>query len=105
MKAKNFHRAAFFYLRALIASLLCLSAGVFTILAFGLAPQPNDKEKTTRQAFSSGAIKIDKYPAEPPPLSSRRTRPIKYSGPPQQLTPVSPVRTIKLRDMTPIDPD
>jgi hypothetical protein len=99
MKTKNVQRSAFVILRVLIASLLCLTAGMLALLALGGLPQPGQR------SGSGGAIKLDKYPAEPPPVGKRRSAAVQYSGAPQQLTPVTPVRTRKLRDMAPIDPE
>ena len=95
MKAKNVGRSAFVILRALIASLLCLTAGMVALFALGTLPQ---------RFTGGGAIKLDKYPAEPPSVSSQRSA-VRYRGAPQQLTPVTPVRTRKLRDTAPIDPE
>ncbi|MGI8480607.1 MAG: hypothetical protein ACR2MF_00820, partial [Chthoniobacterales bacterium] len=123
MKTKN-SRRAFFNLRALFASLLCLTAGMLTLFAFGVAQQPDDKRQTTiparwltrlastlgiqspaERSPSGGAIKLDKYPAEPPQATSQAAPALPYSGPPRDLGPVTPVRTGKLRDMAPIDPE
>src|SRR5207244_9739240 len=57
------------------------------------------------QRSSGGAVKLDKYPAEPPSVRPQTSAAVPYSGPPQQLTPITPVRTGKLRDMAPIDPE
>src|ERR1700704_1118672 len=123
MKIKNVRRTAFFNLRLLIASLLCLTAGMLTLLAFAGTQQRDNNRQTTsssrwltrlastlgisspskRFSTSSGAIKLDKYPAEPPSASSQRSA-VRYRGAPQHLTPVTPVRTRKLRDTAPIDP-
>ena len=49
MKIKNFGRAAFFNVRVLVASLLCLAAGMFALLAFvSIAQRPDNKRETTR---------------------------------------------------------
>ena len=126
MKIKNFRCAAFSNLRALIASLLCLTAGMLTLLAFvSVAQQPDNNRQTTnssrwltrlastlgiaspsqRSATSGGAVKLDKNPAERPPVTSQTAPAIPYSGPPRDLRPVTAVRTGKLRDMPPIDPE
>lgn len=120
MKIRNFRRAAFFNLRLLAASLLCLAAGMLGLFAFvPLAPQPDNSTTSpsrwlTRLASTlgisspgsgGGAIKTDKVPAERPQLPSQTARAIPYSGPPQGLSPVSAVRTGKLRNMPPIDPE
>jgi hypothetical protein len=96
MKTKNVRRSAFAILRALIASLLCLTAGMLALFAFGALPQ---------RSTGGGAVMLDKYPTEPPKVTTTKARPIRYSGAPQQLTPVTPVRTQKLRDTAPIDPE
>jgi hypothetical protein len=120
MKMKNNRRSAFVILRALISSLLCLAAGM--LILFALVPLAQTQTTSssgwmTRLASTlgidspanrfanGGAIKLDKYPAEPPSLRQKRPAVVPYSGPPQTLTPVTPVRTRKLRDMAPIDPD
>src|SRR5437868_1816311 len=95
MKTKNVRRSAFIILRALIASLLCLTAVMLAVFALGALPQ---------RSAGGGAIKLDKYPAEPSAVRSQR-KAVRYKGAPQQLTPVNPVRTQKLRDTAPIDPD
>jgi hypothetical protein len=126
MKIKNLRRAAFFNLRVLIASFLCLTAGMLTLFAFVLvAQQPDNKRQATdssrwlrrlaftlgiaspsqRSATSGGAVKLDKNPAEPPPVTSQTAPAIPYSGPPLDLRPVQAVRTGKLLDMPPIDPE
>ena len=99
MKTKNVQRSAFVILRVLIASLLCLTAGMLSLFALGALPQPGQR------SASGGAVKLDKYPAEPPQVTSRAARAIPYSGPPRDLRPVSAVRTGKLRYMRPIDPE
>ena len=124
MKMKNFHRAAFFNLRALIASLLCLTAGMLTLFALAPAQPPANNTQTTassgwltrlastlgmespsQRSASGGAIKLDKNPAERAPVPAQTAPPIPYSGPPVDLRPVNAVRTGKLRDMPPIDPE
>ena len=120
MKIKKFRRAAFFNLRALIASLLCLTAVMVTLFAFiPLAQQRDGKGKTTtvsrwltRLASSlgiesrsqrGGAIMVDKDPAERPPGATQP--PVgPYTGPVRDLRPVTAVRSANLRDMPPIDP-
>src|SRR4029077_1479508 len=97
MKTKNVRRSAFVILRALIASVLCLTAVMLALFALGSLPQ---------RSAGGGAIKLDKNPAEPPSrIKSKPARAIRYSGAPQQLTAVTPVRTQKLRDTAPIDPE
>jgi hypothetical protein len=99
MKIRNIPRSAFVSLRSLIAVLLCLSAGVLAVFALAAFPQ------SAQRSASGGAIKLDKYPAEPPPVRSQPSAAVLYSGAPQHLTPVTPVRTRKLSDMAPIDPE
>ncbi|MDX6559347.1 MAG: hypothetical protein QOF72_2396, partial [Blastocatellia bacterium] len=99
MKTKDGPHSAFFTLRMVIASLLCLTAGMLALFALGALPQPGQR------SGSAVAIKIDKYPAEPPSGQSQSSAVITYSGAPQLLTPVTPVRTGKLRDMALIDPE
>jgi hypothetical protein len=119
MKIKNSRRTAFFNLRVLVASLLCLTAGMLTLFALAGAPQPANNTQTirssrwlTRLASSvriesrsqpAGAIKLDKDPAERPPGT---TQPAvgPYTGPVVDLRPVTAVRSGKLRDMRPINP-
>src|ERR1043166_803075 len=96
MKTKLVRRSAFVILRVFIASLLCLTAVMLALFALGAIPQ---------RSAGGGAVKLDKYPAERPRLKSKTTPAIPYSGAPQRLTPVTPVRTGKLRDMQPIDPE
>ena len=122
MKRKNLQRT-FFNLRVLIASVLCLTAGMLTLFALTGTPQPANNTQTTNssswltrlattlgipsltQHFAGGgAIKTDKYPAERPPGAPQMAPAIPYSGPPHDLTPVRAVRTGKLREMRPIDP-
>lgn len=120
MKIKNVRRAAFFNLRALIASLLCLTAGMLTLLAFvAIPPQPDNNiqatgasrwltrlastlgiESPAQRSASGGAIKLDKHPAERPQVTSQTAAVVPYSGPPRDL--VRAVRSGKLRDMPPI---
>ena len=47
MKIKNVRRSAFVTLRALIASLLCLTAGMLTLLAFAGTQQPDNNTQRT----------------------------------------------------------
>lgn len=123
MKIKNSSRAAFFNLRLLIATLLCLTAGMLTLLAFAATQQRDNNRQTisssrwlTRLAstlgiYSSGsgggAVKLDKNPAEraQAQVPSQTAQAIPYSGPPHDLSPVTAVRTGKLRNMAPIDPE
>ena len=99
MKIKTVRRSAFSTLRVLISSLLCLTGGTLALFALVTLPQPG------QHSASGGAVKLDKYPAEPPPVRSRPSAAVLYSGAPQHLTPVTPVRTGKLRYMAPIDPE
>jgi hypothetical protein len=99
MKTKNVRRSAFVILRALIASVLCLTAVMLALFAFVALPYLGQRSD------GGGAIKLDKNPAERPRIKSKTTHAIPYSGAPQLLTPVAPVRTGKLRDMAPIDPE
>ena len=115
MKIKNSRRAAFFKPRLLVASLLCIAAGMLTLFAFGFAQQPDARSQTTSsfrwltrlastlgiQSERGGAIKLDKEPVEQTALSPAA---IPYSGPPRDLRPVAAVRSGKLRDIAPIDP-
>src|SRR6185295_15258095 len=106
MKTKNVRRSAFVTLRLLVASLLCLTAGLITL--FALEPHRlASMIGIQRGALRSGsAVKLDKYPAERPPAKSSKYTPnIPYSGAPRDLRPVSAVRTGKLRYMRPIDPE
>jgi hypothetical protein len=119
MKIKKFRRTAFFNLRALIASLLCLTAGMLTLFALAGGPQPANNTPTTsssrwltrlastlgiqsqRSADRGGAIKVDKDPAE---RTAKPPAAVPYSGPPRDLRPVAAVRSGNLRDIAPIDP-
>jgi hypothetical protein len=119
MKIKKFRRTAFFNLHVLIASLLCLAAGMLTLFALGPLAQADNNTQTIRSsrwltrlassvgiksgAKSGGAVKLDKYPAERPPGATQPPA-VPYSGPPHNLAPVKAVRSAKLRDMSPIDP-
>ncbi|HJT44743.1 MAG TPA: hypothetical protein VJ721_00595, partial [Chthoniobacterales bacterium] len=100
MKTKNVRYSAFVTFRALIAAVLCLSAALLAAFAVAQLSHP-------RESFAGGAIKLDKYPAEPPHIksSSKRVKAVPYSGAPRDLTPVKPVRTARLQYMTPIDPE
>jgi hypothetical protein len=130
MKTKNSRRAAFSTLRALIAFFLCLTAGMLTLLAFGpLAQQPDNKRQTTSSSgwmtrlaatigikspshragagAVSGAAPIHKNPVEQgqqttTPQPSAAARPY---IPGQDVVLVNAVRSGKLRDMPPVDPD
>jgi hypothetical protein len=122
MKIKKIHRAAFFNLRALIASLLCLTAGVLILLAFVSVAQQTDHKRQTTSSFRwlarlastlgiesrsqpGGAIKIDKDPAERPPGATQPPAGPYPTEPVHDLRGVTPVRSEKLRDIAPIDPD
>jgi hypothetical protein len=118
MKIKKIRRTAFFSLHTLIASLLCLAAGMLTLFALAPLAQPDNNRQTIRssswltrlassvgiesRAQTGGGVKLDKYPAERPPGATQPPA-IPYSGPPHNLTPVKAVRSGKLRDMRPID--
>ncbi len=110
MKTRNLRRA-FFNLRILTASVLCLVAGMFALFAFGVAPLGIQSlthrfagGPASAQGYGAarGAIKLDKNPAD----RSQALLPaaVKYSGPPQILAPVAAVRSAKLRDLAPINP-
>src|SRR5438874_525527 len=119
MKIKNSRRSAFFNLRIVAASLLCLTAGMLTLFAFAGAPQSANNTQTiglsrwlTRLASSvgigsraqpGGAVKLDKYPAARPPGATQPPAG-PYTGPVRNLRPVTAVRSGKLRDIRPIDP-
>src|SRR2546423_13687982 len=119
MKIKKFRRTAFFNLRALITSFLCLAAGMLTLFALGPLAQPDNNTGTIRssgwltrlassvgiesRAQPGGAIKLDKYPAAPPPGATQPPAG-PYTGPVRNLRPVTAVRSGNLRDMRPIDP-
>src|SRR2546428_7506210 len=100
MKIKKFRRTAFFNLHALIASLLCLAAGMLTLFALEPLAQPDNNTQTirssrwlTRLASSvgielrsqpAGAIKLDQYPpARPPGATQPDVGP--YTGPLREL--------------------
>ena len=120
MKTKNL-RHTVFNLRVLIASLLCLTAGMLTLFALAGAPQPANNTQTTgssrwltrlatnlgiqslTQPFAGGGtIKTDKDPADR--TQALLPAAVPYSGPPSALHPVAAVRSGKLRDMRPINP-
>ncbi len=96
MKHKNPARSAFFTLRALVASTLCLAAGLLALFAFGSVTAPT-------QPANGGAIKLDKNPADRPLVRAQTAPARPYSGPPVDLRPVQAVRSGKLRDVAPID--
>jgi hypothetical protein len=119
MKTKNnSRRASFFNLRALIASLLFLTAGMLTLFAFAGA-QPDNNTQTIRssrwltrlastfaimsQSQPGGAIKLDKNPADA--AQALLPAAVPYSGAPQILHPVAAVHSGKLRYMSPINPE
>src|SRR5438132_5380228 len=118
MKIKNPRPPAFLNFRVLAAFLLFLTAGMLTFFAFAGA-QPDNNTQTIRssrwltrlastlaimtQSQPGGAVKTDKYPAERPQGAPQTAPAIPYSGPPHNLTPVTAVRTGKLRDMQAID--
>jgi len=99
MKTKSVRRSALVILRVLTASLLCLTAGTLALFALGALPLPGQR------SAGGGAVKLDKYPAERPQVTSRAAPAIPYSGPPRDLRPVTAIRTGKLRYMPPIDPE
>src|SRR4051812_20290430 len=121
MKIKNSHRAAFFNLRLLLASLLFVAAGMLTLFVFAGTQQRNHNSQAssssrwlTRLAStiginasgpSGGAIKRDKDQPERVQVPTSTAPAVPYSGPPVDLTPVTAVRSGKLRDMVPINPD
>jgi hypothetical protein len=98
MKTKNVRHSAIVILRALIASLLCLTAVILALFAFLTLSHLG-------QRSAGGAVKLDKYPAEAPRTKSKPAKAIPYTGPPKDLRPVTAVRTGKLQYMTPIDPE
>jgi hypothetical protein len=123
MKKNSISESAFFNPRVLAASLLFLTAGMLTLFALAGAEHNNTQTSSSprwltrlastlgiespskRFSTSGGAVKLDKNPAERPPVTSRTAPAIPYSGPPHDLSPVTAVRTGKLRDMRPIDPE
>src|SRR5947207_7602919 len=50
MKIKNFHRAGFFNLRVLLASLLCLTAAMLTLFAFATIGQHSKNKETNNSS-------------------------------------------------------
>jgi hypothetical protein len=110
MKIQNSDRAAFFNLRLLIASLLFLTAGMLTLFVLAGAPSPWLKGVASNFGIKSvrtggGAIKRDKDQPERVQVPSSTAPAVPYSGPPVDVTPVTAVRSGKLRDMVPINPD
>src|ERR1051325_312301 len=102
MKTK-IRRRTFLNLRILTSLALCLVAGMFTLFAFGVVPQLNDKIQSLTQRFAGGgAIKTDKDPGD----RSQALLPGAFpsTGAPQILSPIAAVRSGKLRDLAPIDP-
>ena len=96
MKIRNSPRSAFLIFRALVAFLLCLTAVMLTVFAIGKLPQ---------RSAGGGAIMLDKNPAEPSKGTAKKMRTVRYAGAPKLLTNVTPVRTAKLRDTAPINPE
>src|ERR1700752_1353842 len=111
MKTKTL-RHTFFNLRVLIASLLCLTAGMLTLFALAGAPQPIQNTHTTgsprwltrlattfgiqslTQRFAGGgAVKTDKDPADR--THALVPAAVPYSGSPSVLSPVAAVRSGK----------
>src|ERR1041385_5680909 len=103
MKTKNLRRT-FFNFRALIVSLLFLTAGMLTLFALAAAPQPTDNTQTTGSSrwltrlattlgiqsehfAGGGAIKTDKDPADR--THALLPAAVPYSGPPSALRPVA----------------
>src|SRR4051794_12802811 len=117
MNKKHLRSSAFITLRALVACCLCLAAVMLGFFALGqtqtthlpswLTSLASTLGMPSSKAHSTGAsaIKIDKYPLEPAAGNTQSSAVITYGGAPQLLTPVTPVRTGKLRDMTSINPD
>ncbi|MCA1604534.1 MAG: hypothetical protein LC775_03425, partial [Acidobacteria bacterium] len=131
MKIKNSRHAAFFNLRVLIASLLCITAGMLTLFAVvATAPQPDNKSQTTsssrwltRLASSvgidlsstragdhdatgavSGAAPLYKDPVEQAqPTTSQPSAAVAPYIPGQDVILVNAVRSGKLRDMPALD--
>ena len=62
MKTKKFHRAAFFNLRVLVASLLCLTAGMLTLFAF--AGRAAARHEKTDDSFGPLADAAGIYPRD-----------------------------------------
>ena len=127
MKTQNPRRAGFSILRTLVASLLCLVAGMLTLFAFvSVAQQPDNKEQATYSSrwftrlastlgiqslqrpsgTSGGTIKLEKGQPEQAQVKSQPAFAVPSSGPQVDLRrPVTAVRSGKLRDMAPIDPE
>ncbi len=117
MKTKNLRCSALNTVRVVLSFCLCLAAALLAVFALAQTQTKDSSHWLTKVASTvgihpassqlahGGAIKIDKYPAEPPPATSQRPAIVTYGGAPQRLTPVAPVRSGKLRDMTPINPD
>jgi hypothetical protein len=124
MKIKHTPRSAFVTIRAVIASLLCLTAGMLMLLVVAAAQQSNPAAHATNSSrwfgrFAStlglhapvqryaggGSIKLDKDRPERAPLPPQ-TAPVTppYTGLPHDLRPVTAVRSGRLRDTPPIDP-
>ncbi|HEX8678477.1 MAG TPA: hypothetical protein VF683_00845, partial [Chthoniobacterales bacterium] len=123
MNLKNSPRTGFFYLRALVACLLCLTAVMLTLLVVAAAQQPANNAQTTnlsrwfvrvastlglhsplQRSAGGGSIKLDKDQAERTRLPSQTAPAVPYTGLPHDLRPVTAVRSGKLRDTAPIDP-
>src|SRR4051794_36767051 len=118
MKIKNPRPAAFLNLRVLAAFLLFLTAGMLTLFAFAGAQQPDNNIQTLHsshwlvrlastlgimsQSQPGGAIKLDKYPADP--AKALQPAAVPYTGAPQILRPVAAVRSGMLRFTPPIEP-
>ena len=129
MKIKNPRRAGFFNPRVLLAFLLCLIAGMLTLLAFvPIAQEPGNSTPTsgsfrwvTRLASSVGiglpakpvgghdassatlgAAPLHKDPTDPLPPSDRSG--VAPYVPGQDVILVNAVRSGKLRDMPALDP-
>jgi hypothetical protein len=128
MKLKQSHRAAFFNPRILIASLLCLVAGMLTLSAFvPLAQEPRNSTQSstprwltrlaatvgielpparaaTNEAPSAttGAAPLHKNPSEVLPTSQASR--VRAYVPGQDVVLVNAVRSGKLRDMPALDP-
>src|SRR5688500_17340486 len=105
MKIKNSRRGAFFNLRALVASVLCLAAGMLTLFAFSSAAgEPDHKTQRTSlnrwltrlattigiesnshrvggrdAAAVSGAAPVHKNPVEQPQPTSRPPSGVTYT--------------------------
>src|SRR5688572_29475932 len=133
MKITNSRRAAFFKLRALVALLLCLTAGMLTLLAFGTVAQQRENDGHTtpssrwlarlastfgippaiqhsgapsaQTAGGSGAAPLHKNPAEQGQPASQPPAVVAPYIPGQDVVLVNAVRSGNLRDLQPIDPD